>query len=451
MNWPLRFEGRDEPSGEIRQTPSAESGIATAEGARPRDGILKAPGTDTSEGYQRTEVGVIPEDWEVDRIDQHTSIKTGAKNTQDRQEGGRYPFFVRSKEVERIGTYSYDGEAVLTAGDGVGTGRVFHYVHGRFDVHQRVYRISGFSDRLNGRYFFFQFSERFYRRIMSMTAKSSVDSVRMEMIAGMRIPIPSLPEQRAIAATLGDVDALIGALEALIAKKRAIKRATMQQLLTGRTRLPGFRGQWKTRRLGELGTFHKGKGIRRNELRKTGSRCIRYGELYTRYENYVVNPVSRIPEEVAARSLRIEKGELLFAGSGETAEEIGICVAYIGVEPAFAGGDIIVLRMTGQDPMYLSHLINAPAVARQKARMAQGDAVVHIRADHLAEIELTLPPLREQHAIAAVLADMDAEIAALERRLDKTQAVKQGMMQQLLTGAVRLPIPGALEGESHDA
>ncbi|WP_420636898.1 restriction endonuclease subunit S [Candidatus Palauibacter sp.] len=179
-------------------------------------------------------------------------------------------------------------------------------------------------------------------------------------------------------------------------------------------------------------------------MREIGSRCVRYGELYTRYQNYVVNPVSRIPKDVAATALRIEKGELLLAGSGETAEEIGICVAYIGEELAYAGGDIIVLRATGQDPVHLAHLLNAPVAARQKARMAQGDAVVHIRSDHLAEVECPLPPLPEQQAIAGVLFDMDTEIAALDRRLDKTRALKQGMMQQLLTGSIRLPIPGAV-------
>ena len=400
-------------------------------------------------GYRRTEVGVIPEDWQVDRIDQHTLIKTGSKNTQDKEEGGEYPFFVRSADVERIGTYSYDGEAVLTAGDGVGTGKVFHYVRGRFDVHQRVYRISHFSDRLNGQYFFFQFSERFYHRIMSMTAKSSVDSVRMEMIAGMLLPLPSPREQSAIAAVLSDVEELIGSLEALIAKRRAVKQAAMQELLTGRTRLPGFGGEWETGRLGDLGTFYKGRGIRRDELGETGVCCVRYGTLYTRYENYVVKPVSRIPEQVADSALPIRQGDLLFAGSGETAEEIGICVAYIGEEPACAGGDIIVLRSSGQDAVYLAHLLNSPPAARQKARMAQGDAVVHIRGDHLAEIEFPLPPLPEQQAIATVLSDMDAEIAALERRLDKTRAIKQGMMQQLLTGSIHLPIPDD-DGEDND-
>ena len=350
-------------------------------------------GTEVPAEYRHTEVGGLPEDWGIERIDRHAFITTGAKNTQDKREGGIHPFFVRSQEVERIDTYSYDGEAVLTAGDGVGTGKVFHYIRGRFDVHQRVYRITGFSDRLNGRYFFYQFSERFYDRIMSMTAKSSVDSVRLEMIAGMRIPMPPTPEQRAIADVLSDVDELIGSLEALIAKKRAIKQAAMQELLTGRTRLPGFGGEWEMRRLGSLGTFSKGRGMKRTDLRETGVRCVRYGELYTRYENYVAKPVSKVPQDIADTALPIRRGDLMFAASGETADEIGICVAYVGSEPAYAGGDIIVLRASGQDAVYLAHLLNAPVAARQKTRMAQGDAVVHIRAEHLAAIEVPLPPL----------------------------------------------------------
>ena len=290
-------------------------------------------------------------------------------------------------------------------------------------------------------------TRRYWNWIANNSARSGQPGINAWEYGSLPVPLPPVPEQRAIAAVLTDADALIGSLEALIAKKRAIKRAAMQLLLTGRTRLPGFSGEWETRGLGELGAFRKGKGIKRTELRDTGFPCVRYGELYTRYENYIIHPVSRIPTDVAATALRIEKGELLFAGSGETADEIGICVAYIGEEPAYAGGDIIVLRVPGEDPVYLAHLLNTPVAARQKARLAQGDAVVHIRSDHLAEVEFPLPPLSEQRAIAAVLTDMDDQIAALERRLDKTRAIKQGMMQQLLTGAIRLPIPKTV-GES---
>lgn len=199
-------------------------------------GQTRLPGFE-GKGYKQTEVGVIPEDWDAVRIGELATIKTGSRNTQDRIEDGTYPFFVRSSTIERINSYSFDGEAVLTAGDGVGTGKVFHYINGKFDIHQRVYKISDFTARLNGRFFFLVFSTRFYDRIMSMTAKSSVDSVRMEMIADMFIPLPSAIEQRAIAQILTDMDAELVALEQRRDKTKALKQGMMQELLTGRTRL----------------------------------------------------------------------------------------------------------------------------------------------------------------------------------------------------------------------
>lgn len=394
-------------------------------------------------GYMRTEMSILPEDWDYARIDHHACITTGSRNTQDRVENGTYPFFVRSQHVERIDTYSFDGEAVLTAGDGVGTGKVFHYVKGRFDVHQRVYRIGDFSDTLDGRYFFYQFSSRFYNRIMSMTAKSSVDSVRMEMIGGMLIPMPKVPEQRAIAEVLSDVDGRITSLDKLTTKKRAIKQAAMQQLLTGKTRLPGFSGEWERKRLGEMGNFLKGSGVTREQAQSGNCACVRYGEIYTIHNDHIRNFCSWVSADVAATATRLEKGDLLFAGSGETKEEIGKCVAFLHDKEAFAGGDIIILRPRGVDSLFLGYALNTGEVNRQKASLGQGDAVVHISASALAQVSLTLPQIEEQTAIAAVLSDMDAEIAALEARRHKTRALKQGMMQQLLTGRVRLVKPEA--------
>lgn len=137
------------------------------------------------------------------------SIATGKSNTQDKIEDGEYPFYVRSPIIERSNKYLYDEEAVLTVGDGVGTGKVFHYVNGKYDLHQRCYRMYDFSDKLNAKYFFQVFSKMFYRRVMAMTAKTSVDSVRMEMIADMEIPVPSIEEQVQISRYLEDLDNLI--------------------------------------------------------------------------------------------------------------------------------------------------------------------------------------------------------------------------------------------------
>jgi type I restriction enzyme S subunit len=201
-------------------------------------GKRRLSGFETKLGYKQTEMGEIPEGWELDYIENIAEITTGSRNTQDRVDNGEYPFFVRSQTVEHINSYSFDGEAVLTAGDGVGTGKVFHYINGKFDVHQRVYRISDFSKRINGYFFYLYFSTYFYNRILQMTAKSSVDSVRRDMIAQMLIPFPSTrPEQEAIASILNDMDAEIEALEAKLSKTRGIKQGMMQELLTGKIRL----------------------------------------------------------------------------------------------------------------------------------------------------------------------------------------------------------------------
>lgn len=176
-------------------------------------------------------------EWGNSTIENLAYITTGSKNTEDKIEDGEYPFFVRSSNIERINSYSFDGEAVLTAGDGVGTGKVFHYINGKFDFHQRVYKISNFNEQLNGYFFYLYFSNHFYNRIMSMTAKSSVDSVRMEMIANMIIPIPPIDEQIAIARVLSDMDAEIEALQTKHDKLVMIKQGMMHELLTGKVRL----------------------------------------------------------------------------------------------------------------------------------------------------------------------------------------------------------------------
>ena len=195
--------------------------------------------SDVPEGYRMSEVGVIPEDWEIDKIKTISSITTGAKNTQDKIDEGEYPFFVRSSIVERINSYSFDGEAVLTAGDGVGTGKVFHYINGKFDFHQRVYKMSDFSEKIDGYFFYLFFSNHFLKRITAMTAKSSVDSVRMEMIAEMPIPLPPRPEQQAIAQILSDMATEIETLEQKRDKYTMLKQGMMQQLLTGKIRIHG--------------------------------------------------------------------------------------------------------------------------------------------------------------------------------------------------------------------
>ncbi len=248
----------------------------------------------------------------------------------------------------------------------------------------------------------------------------------------LQIPLPPTnAEQTAIAAALSDTDALIQSLEKLIAKKRIIKHGAMQELLKPKE-------GWVVKKLREIGTFKKGKGIKKDEVTKEGYPCIRYGELYTHHDEYIKIFNSFINEQTAKASKRIKKGDILFAGSGETKEEIGKCTALVDELIAYAGGDVIIFTPIDCNSMFLGFLLNHSKIAKQKAQKAQGDAVVHIYPSGLSEISIYLPPKAEQIRIAAILSDMDTEISALETKLAKYKQVKQGMMQELLTGRIRL-------------
>lgn len=168
--------------------------------------------------------------WEEKKVIDFAKVDTGANNTQDKVEDGPYPFYVRSPIIYRSNKYIFDfPEAVLTVGDGVGTGKVFHYVQGKFDCHQRVYVIHDFENVL-GKYFYFYFSEKFYARVKPMSAKNSVDSVRREMITDMKIPIPCKAEQQKIADCLSSMDSLIQTQQKVVTTWQQRKKALLQQM-----------------------------------------------------------------------------------------------------------------------------------------------------------------------------------------------------------------------------
>lgn len=267
---------------------------------------------------------------------------------------------------------------------------------------------------------------------------STIKTIGLSYFRTLKIPRPPLREQKAIAVALGETDALLSGLDALIAKKRDLKQAAMQQLLTGQTRLPGFTGEWEKRRLGQLGQFLKGSGIRKDEASSGDLASVRYGEIYTQHNDCIRAYYSWIAAEVARTAVRMRRGDLLFAGSGETKEEIGKCAAFLDDVEAYAGGDIVILRPYACEPRFMGYYLNTPPINAQKASRGQGDAVVHISAGALSSIEVIVPRADEQAAVATVLFDMDAELAALEARRDKIRAVKEGMMQELLTGRIRL-------------
>jgi len=204
-----------------------------------------------------------------------------------------------------------------------------------------------------------------------------------------------------------------------------------------KTKLGWIPEEWSVKSLGEIGVFSKGKGISKSEITETGLPCVRYAEIYTKYNNYVYCFNSFINRNSAQNSKTIESGDILFAGSGETLEDIGKCIAYLGKETVYAGGDIIVLKPKTENSKYLSFALNHSIANKQKHKLGQGHSVVHIYSSSLKNLKIILPPLPEQQKIAAILSTWDNAISKQEQLIAAKQHYKKGLMQLLLTGKKR--------------
>ena len=185
----------------------------------------------------RTRLPGFTASWTEQRLGDVARIKTGSRNNQDKKSGGKFPFFVRSATVERIDSYSYDCEAILIPGEG-GIGSIFHYINGKFEVHQRVYKISDFSNDAVGRFIYYYMRQYFGAHAMENSVKATVDSLRLPTFKNFPVQLPSSDEQDAIVSVLDDAERELSTLHQRLSTARAIKIGMMQQLLTGRTRLP---------------------------------------------------------------------------------------------------------------------------------------------------------------------------------------------------------------------
>lgn len=376
--------------------------------------------------------------WKEVSVKDLMKIETGSRNTEDKIDNGQYPFFVRSQTVEHIDSFRYDCEAVLTAGDGVGTGKVFHYINGKFNAHQRVYVMSQFKDVL-GKYFYYWFSKNFFAEVAKYTAKSSVDSVRKQMIAGMVLPLPSAEEQQKIVGILSDIDTLITNLQKLIQKKKDIRQGTMQMLVTGKKRLGNFSGEWFDCTLDSIAYVLNGD---RGVNYPSGDDFIEYGIPFINAGNISNNIVDvstvdyiSIEKYNSLGGVKIQKNDIIFCLRGS----LGKCAISNFTGGAPASSLCVIRAKDGIDARFLFHIINSKITSRQIDNLNAGSSQPNLSAKSLKSFKFIIPKdVAEQEMISNILSDMDLDIYKLEEKLSKYQKIKQGMMEELLTGKVRL-------------
>ena len=438
---------------------------------RARDGVGLA--LDVPVGYRRTEVGVIPEDWEARSL-RSTLAESPSYgiNAPAVPFDGSLPTYIRITDIGSDGRFrptprvSVNGAHAtsffLKPGDlvfartGASVGKSYLYDRrdGPLVFAGFLIRLTPDPSRLRPAFIaYYVQTGRYWRWIANNSARSGQPGINSREYGSLPIPVPPVAEQQAIAAVLSDVDELIGSLEALIAKKRAIKQATMQRLLTGRTRLPGFGGEWEAVRAGDIGRFGGGSGF-----------PVRYqGNTQGDYPFFKVSDMNRDENRILltessnyiTEHTRQLLGAMAFPPKSIAFAKVGAAVFLerkrILAKPSCLDNNMAAFTVAEDkaDILFVYHLLSSIRFSA----FASTTALPSLSGVALSNIRLLLPPLPEQQAIATVLSDMDAEIAALEHRLDKTRAIKQGMMQQLLTGSIRLPIPNddTEDDHAHDA
>ncbi|KPL80636.1 hypothetical protein SE18_23700 [Herpetosiphon geysericola] len=394
-------------------------------------------------GYKRTEVGIIPEDWPVVQLGDLATFITGpfgsAIHKSDYIDYGIpliNPMHIIEGSIVPSSNMSISSEAAknlvsfhLRFGDVI-IGRRGDM--GRCAVVQKenVGWICGTGSLIIR--CFKDVSPSFIQRILSSpqaiaaiedtSVGSTMINLNQNTLKLLSIQYPPYQEQRAIAEALSDTDALITALDRLIAKKRAIKQATMQQLLTGKTRLPGFDGEWHTKHLGDILSIKKGQLITESSISHGSIPVVAGGKKPA----YFHNRANRFGKTITISASGANAGYIhfydipIYASDCLTISEgVSYCLEFIYYQ-----------LLNQQQIIYDSQT---------------GGAQPHIYSGHLSSLTFVLPLLDEQRAIATVLSDMDAELYALEQRRAKTIQIKQGMMQQLLTGRIRLRAPLAEE------
>ena len=421
---------------------------------------------DVKPGYKQTEVGVIPEDWEVVSLSHFWNVQDckhvtaqfvtdGFPIASIREVQSRFVDLTKAKQTtSKFYTLLTEGGRKPRAGDlivsrNATVGEVAQVAewHPLFAMGQDVCLLRKSSPEFSTDYLQSVFrSHIVVNQLSDLMVGSTFKRANVQQIKNFVVPMPPPPEQCAIAEALSDADALIEALEQLIAKKRQVKQGAMQELLTGKRRLPGFSGEWETWTLGQLFDLLRTANNSRSELAEEGDiGYLHYGDIHTHataFFDFTTDLRTFIPRAKVSTIPRLADGDLVMADASEDTVAIGKAVEVRGLNgrEAVAGLHTMLLRPR-KDVLadgFKGYLQFLKSVRTALVRLATGVSVYGITKSGVKAIEVTIPKPVEQAAIAAILSDMDEEIAALEDKLAKARQIKQGMMQELLTGRIRL-------------
>ena len=388
-------------------------------------------------GYKKSAIGAIPADWKVMKLGELSDIKTGKKDNQNKIDDGLYPFFVRSKNIERINSYSYDGEAILIPGEG-NIGEIFHYINGKFDYHQRVYKISDFTDETLGKFIYYYFQVFFLKETIRHSVKATVDSLRLPTFTEMVIHLPPIKQQQKIAEILSTWDDAITNCKTTINTLKDRNKGLAQQLLTGKKRLSGFSDKWKKTQLGNIINRVTSKNEELNDTVVTIS-AQRGFVLQEDFFN------KRVASDTLSGYYLINKGQFAYNKSYSNGYPMGAFKRLNDFEKAVVTTLYICFELKENICSdYMVHFFENGFMTNNLMKIAKEGGRAHgllnIGLEDFMSLELTIPSIEEQNAIAQVLETATQELKSYQDKLEALQLQKKGLMQQLLTGKIRVNV-----------
>lgn len=328
-------------------------------------------------------------------------ITTGKLNANAMVEGGKYPFFTCDANPHRINEYAFDTTAIIISGNGSQVGHINFY-QGKFNAYQRTYVLSGFKN-VDEKYLLHYLNGNLKKYIILHSKKGSVPYITMPMLENFNVPLPPLPVQQEIVRILDKFTELTAELTAELEARKKQYEYYRDKLLTFDDN-PNVR--WMT--LGEIATdIYRGSGITREQITEIGIPCVRYGEIYTTYNIWFDKCVSYTDEALISNGKYFEHGDVLFAITGESIEDIAKSCAYVGREKCLAGGDIVVMKHN-QNPKYIAYALSTTNAKIQKSKGKVKSKVVHTSIPAISSITIPIPPLEEQERIVDILDRFDA-------------------------------------------
>ena len=332
-------------------------------------------------------------------------VGTGKSNTNEQEENGLYPFYVRSKTVKRINKYEFDEEAIIIPGEG-GIGEIFHYVNGKYALHQRAYRIH-LQERIVVKYVYYYMKTHFKEFITKNMVGSTVTSIRKPMIENFEIPIPSLETQGKIVEILDKFTSYVTELQSEL-QSRAKQYTYYRDMLLSEEYLNKITKEMEEDRsvsivtLGEIGEFTRGNGLQKKDFQEKGNPVIHYGQIYTKYSFSADKVLSYVSDEIFSKLRKAQKNDILIATTSENIEDVGKSVVWLGDEEIGFSGDMYSYR-TKQNPKFIAYFFQTNDFQKQKERKVTGTKMIRIHSDDMKNFEIPLPSLSLQNKIVKIL------------------------------------------------